>query len=142
MCGIVGFISKKGWVHPPSIPAILDQLRHRGPDDQGYLVYCERSTKLGREWKDPGTDAEVIFLHRRLSILDLSDAGWQPMGTGDGRYFITFNGEIYNYVELREELERLGYRFQSGSDTEVLLAAYAAWGVEALRRLVGMFAFA
>jgi len=142
MCGIVGFISKKGWVHPPCVPAILDQLRHRGPDDQGYLVYSERGAKLGREWTDQAADAEVIFLHRRLSILDLSDGGRQPMATRDGRYFITLNGEIYNYVELREELERLGYRFQSGSDTEVLLAAYAAWGVEALRRLVGMFAFA
>jgi len=142
MCGVVGFISKKGRVGPRRIPAVLDQLRHRGPDDQGFLVYSERSVKLGREWTDPGAHAEVIFLHRRLSILDLSEGGWQPMGTRDGRYFITFNGEIYNYVELRGELEQLGYQFQSDSDTEVLLAAYAAWGVEALRRLVGMFAFA
>jgi len=142
MCGIAGFVFRKGKSYQPPVPAILNQLRHRGPDDHGYVAYSERGPKIGRDWTDPGGDPEVIFLHRRLSILDLSDAGSQPMGTRDGRYFITFNGEIYNYVELREELEQCGYEFESRSDTEVLLAAYAAWGNEALRKLVGMFAFA
>jgi len=86
--------------------------------------------------------ADAVLVHRRLSILDLTSAGWQPMGTGDGRYYIVFNGEIYNYVELRHELKSLGHRFHSRSDTEVLLAAYAQWGRRALNRLVGMFAFA
>ena len=142
MCGIAGFVFKKGKAQQPPVPAILDQLRHRGPDDCGYLAYSERSTMRGRDWSETGEDREVIFLHRRLSILDLSEAGSQPMGTRDGRYFITFNGEIYNYVELRYELEQLGYKFESRSDTEVLLAAYAAWGSRALLKLVGMFAFA
>lgn len=142
MCGIAGFMFKKGEARRPPVPAMLDQLRHRGPDDYGYLAYSERSTTRGRDWTETGEDREVIFLHRRLSILDLSPAGSQPMGTQDGRYFITFNGEIYNYVELRSELEQQGYKFESRSDTEVLLAAYAAWGTLALRKLVGMFAFA
>jgi asparagine synthase (glutamine-hydrolysing) len=142
MCGIAGFIFKKGEPHRPPVQAILDQLRHRGPDDSGYLAYSEKSTTRGRDWTETGEDREVILLHRRLSILDLSPAGSQPMGTRDGRYFITFNGEIYNYVELRSELEQLGYKFESRSDTEVLLAAYAEWGRQALRKLVGMFAFA
>ena len=83
-----------------------------------------------------------MLLNRRLSIIDLTDAGWQPMGTPDGRYYITFNGQIYNYVELRRELAALGRRFRSNSDTEVLLNAYACWGLAALPRLEGMFAFA
>src|ERR1700740_157745 len=142
MCGIAGFVFRKGEAHRPPVSAMLELLRHRGPDDHGYFTYSERSTRLGRDWADFGEDPEVIFLHRRLSILDLSPAGSPPLGTRDGRYCLTFNGEIYNYLELRDELERSGYEFGSRSDTEVLLAAYAAWGQESLRKLVGMFAFA
>jgi asparagine synthase (glutamine-hydrolysing) len=86
--------------------------------------------------------ADAILLHRRLSILDLSEAGWQPMGTPDGRYYIVFNGEIYNYLELRAELQKAGHQFRSSSDTEVLLAGYVQWGKKVLNRLLGMFAFA
>ncbi len=142
MCGIAGFVFQKAGVQIPPVSAILEQLKHRGPDDQGFLVYSRNHVRRGREWDETTEDPEVILLHRRLSILDLSQAGAQPMGTGDARYFITYNGEIYNYVELRRELEDLGYEFESRSDTEVLLAAYAAWGTAALRKLVGMFAFA
>jgi asparagine synthase (glutamine-hydrolysing) len=142
MCGIAGFALRKGKPHRPPVSAILEQLKHRGPDDHGCLVYSKERTTLGRDGAIPGAEPEVIFLHRRLSILDLSEAGSQPMGTRDGRYFITFNGEIYNHIELRCELEQLGYQFESRSDTEVLLAAYAAWGSLALQKLVGMFAFA
>src|SRR5262249_50550633 len=90
----------------------------------------------------PDMYADVVLWHRRLSILDLTPAGWQPMGTPDGRHFLVYNGEIYNFVELRAELETLGHRFQSHSDTEVLLHALLEWGTRALPKLIGMFAFA
>jgi asparagine synthase (glutamine-hydrolysing) len=121
---------------------MMNQLRHRGPDDLGYAAYSDGKVRLGRDGVPSLTNPEVVLFHRRLSILDLSETGWQPMGTSDERYFIVYNGEIYNYVELREELERLGYRFKSRSDTEVLLAAYSRWGVEAFQRFTGMFALA
>ena len=100
--------------------------RHRGPDGEGTYVDPEGRVALG---------------HNRLSILDLSDAGRQPMADAQGRFRIVYNGEIYNYLELRKELEG-GYPFSSQSDTEVLLAAYANWGAGCLDRLIGMFAFA
>jgi asparagine synthase (glutamine-hydrolysing) len=119
---------------------MLCRLHHRGPDDQGVLRFAGGQVWRGRTWEDG--EAEAVLLHWRLSILDLTESGWQPMTYGDGRYYLIFNGEIYNYLELRPELEALGHRFISQSDTEVLLAAYAQWGVQALQRLVGMFAFA
>lgn len=102
-------------------------LGHRSPDDYGI-------------WTDRG--AGVAFAHRRLSILDLSPAGHNPMSWRDGRYWITFNGEVYNFVELRTELEEAGCRFRSRTDTEVVLAAYERWGSACVDRFVGMFAFA
>ena len=129
MCGITG-----GWW--PDRPAALDDklaqaltaMQRRGPDDRGYELYQTVS----------GTAA---LGHTRLSIIDLSAAGHQPMHSLDAVVSIVFNGEIYNYRELRTELEPLGHRFVSGSDTEVLLAAWRQWGRDSLRRLVGMFAF-
>jgi asparagine synthase (glutamine-hydrolysing) len=87
-----------------------------------------------------GTPVSVVLGHRRLSILDLSSAGHQPMASADHRYWVTYNGEIYNYLELRLELERAGHRFHTTGDTEVVLAAYAQWGADMLRRFTGMFA--
>ncbi len=142
MCGIAGFIAQPNRGNSSCAPAVLECIRHRGPDDQGWLRFTGTSVACGREWTVPSHEPEVLFLHRRLSILDTSEQGWQPMGTSDGRYYVVHNGEIYNYVELRQELERLGHRFRSKSDTEVVLAAYAEWGTQALRRFVGMFAFA
>jgi asparagine synthase (glutamine-hydrolysing) len=104
------------------------------------LVLDGETVRRGSDATDLAGD--IVLLHTRLSILDLSPAGHQPMSTADGRYHLTFNGEIYNYLELRSELESLGHEFVSGSDTEVLLAAYAQWGTASLKRLIGMFAFA
>ena len=127
MCGIIGVAS----VHPVSDRAWLkvgrDTMIHRGPDDAG-------------EWWS--SDGQVGLAHRRLSILDLSPAGHQPMHLVERGLSIVFNGEIYNFKDLRRELEQRGYAFRSNSDTEVLLAAYDAWGIECLSRLNGMFAFA
>jgi len=130
MCGITG-----GWW--PDRPATLDDklaralaaMHRRGPDDRGYELY-------------PTAGGVTALGHTRLSIIDLSAAGHQPMQSQDAAHSIVFNGEIYNYRELRAELEPLGHRFVSGSDTEVLLAAWRQWGRACLRRLVGMFAFA
>jgi asparagine synthase (glutamine-hydrolysing) len=142
MCGIGGLIlTPPGPVKGEWMRAFLEQLKHRGPDDSGWLSSWKGKLSLGREIRDDIV-GDLILLHQRLSILDLSGAGAQPMGTPDRRHWIIFNGEIYNYVELRNELEALGHHFQSRSDTEVLLAAFVEWGPSSLDRLVGMFAFA
>jgi asparagine synthase (glutamine-hydrolysing) len=141
MCGLAGFITRSSSNGSSRVEAALRSLQHRGPDDQGWLSYSRGQVRCGRDWTDINEGGEVVLLHRRLSILDLSSAGWQPMGK-DGRYYIVYNGEIYNYLELRKELEGCGYSFESQSDTEVLLAAYEEWGVQALLRFTGMFAFA
>lgn len=122
MCGIFGHI---GFIEQALARTCTDMLAHRGPDGVGL-------------WHT----IDVTFGHRRLSILDLSDNAKQPMSYADGRYHITFNGEIYNFLEIRAELEAKGYTFQSQSDTEVVLAAFAAWGEECQLRFNGMWAFA
>lgn len=129
MCGIAGLIRLDGAALDPRIPleAMSDAIRHRGPDDHGL-------------WRSPS--GTVALAHRRLAIVDLSALGRNPMLWDDGRLAITFNGEIYNFRELRAELERAGARFRSQTDTEVILAAYDRWGLSALDRLAGMFAFA
>lgn len=119
---------------------MLNRLQHRGPDDHGWLTYSRSGLRKGKG-KPPGEPTEVMLLHRRLSILDLSEGGHQPMTSRDSRYHIVFNGEIYNYVELRNELQGIGFTFRTESDTEVLLAAFDHWGPGCLPRLVGMFAF-
>jgi asparagine synthase (glutamine-hydrolysing) len=129
MCGIAGIV---GFEADKYAPAMLVSIEHRGRDDEGV-------------WTSKIIDAEgrqVCFGHRRLSIIDTSSAGHQPMISEDGRFVITFNGEIYNYRDLREQLKSSGHRFHTDSDTEVLLAAFAEWGEECLSRLNGMFAFA
>ena len=107
-------------------------LEHRGRDDEGVWT----SGPIGEHGQ------RTSLGHRRLSIIDTSSAGHQPMLSPDGRFVVTLNGEIYNYRELREELRAKGHEFRTQSDTEVLLAAWAEWGVECLPRLNGMFAFA
>ena len=131
MCGIAGVVYGAGVPRGVSAvaaaAAMASTLSHRGPDDSGA-------------WgSDDGT---VGLAHRRLSIIDLSPLGHNPMAGNDGRLWITFNGEIYNFLELRRELEAAGHRFRSHTDTEVILAAYSRWGLDCINRLVGMFAFA
>ncbi len=125
MCGISGIINKSDrCVSPSEIKAITDPVIHRGPDNEGYY--------FGRNF---------AFGHRRLSIIDLSDSANQPM-TWQGKYSITFNGEIYNYIEIREKLIQSGYHFSTGSDTEVILAAYDCHGYDCVTLFNGMWAFA
>ena len=122
MCGIFGYVGK---LERGLAERCLNTLAHRGPDGWGL-------------WQGEG----VTLGHRRLSILDLSENGKQPMSYADGRYWITFNGEVYNFLEIRAELEAAGHRFRSESDTEVILAAYLQWGDGCLARFNGMWAFA
>ena len=127
MCGIVGIASSRRIGGRQWLTEGRDQLRHRGPDDAGAY------------WSE---DGKVGLGHRRLSIVDLSPSGHQPMQSDDGNLVIVFNGEIYNHRELRETLTGLGHRFRSSSDTEVVLASYRQWGHAFLERLNGMFAMA
>lgn len=157
MCGIFGIWHKDGRpVDLISLRRGTNALRHRGPDDEGYLLVDTRSGRtvlcsgenteaklaLPRLEEFVGERFDLALGFRRLSILDLSPAGHQPMADPSGRYWLIFNGEIYNYIELREELAALGHPFRTGTDTEVILAAYREWGQECLRRFNGMWAFA
>ena len=131
MCGIVGIVDRRGASGEAltrRVRAMMDAIRHRGPDDDGDWVDGEAGVALG---------------FRRLAIIDLSPGGHQPMVSADGRFVAVYNGEIYNYRELKAELAGLGHRFQSQSDTEVMLAAVGQWGAKAaVQRLTGMFAIA
>ena len=128
MCGIAGLLAPGTRIDPSVLRSMTDALAHRGPDASGA-------------WTDP--EAGIGLGHRRLSILDLSPLGAQPMHSACGRYVMVYNGEVYNHRELRPELEAAGFAFKGSSDTETILAAMAHWGVvPALKRFVGMFAFA
>jgi len=156
MCGICGFVTKR---EMPNGSAILERmvatLRHRGPDACGIWVKGMGQRAWGQEQgadEREGCAGSFPFAlcsppfaylgHTRLAVLDLSEAGRQPMPNEDGSVWIVYNGEVYNFAELRAELERRGHRFRSRTDTEVLLHAYEEWGVEFVKRLQGMFAFA
>jgi asparagine synthase (glutamine-hydrolysing) len=126
MCGIAGIFNLNGEpVSPVNLRKMTDAIAHRGPDGEGFY-----------------TDSFLGLGHRRLAIIDVSPAGHQPMLTQDGQFAIVYNGEVYNFQELRVELESLGYQFRSKTDTEVVLNAYAEWGPDCVSRFNGMFAFA
>ena len=126
MCGITGLIHLDGEaVSPVTLRKMTDAIAHRGPDGEGYF-----------------NEGNVGFGHRRLAIIDISSSGQQPMFTHDHRYLLVYNGEIYNFKEIRNELEALGYWFRSQTDTEVVLNALAHWGAKALNKFNGMFALA
>lgn len=164
MCGIAGLVVRNGRADLGRLSLMSLLLRHRGPDDEGGVLIDPE----GGQWMTlggPDTPADayssgtpfapgrragdqktaqyrVGMVHRRLSIVDLSPTGHQPMSAAGGRTWIVYNGEIYNHVELRAELEKSGATFIGTSDTEVILAAYRAWGRDCLARFNGMFAFA
>lgn len=162
MCGISGFISR---LPQPAalIGRMTNSIRHRGPDDEGFMLVeksgCAPLVLGGSDTPADAFQASLVYAptaklsqyaevpvmlalgHRRLSIVDLSPSGHQPMCTADQRYWIVYNGEVYNHLELRLELEQLGISFVSNSDTEVILQAYNVWGGACLSRFNGMFAF-
>jgi asparagine synthase (glutamine-hydrolysing) len=127
MCGICGYISLKH-IKKEQLIEMADSMKHRGPDFLGIEQFYLDEYKIG-------------LAHTRLSIIDLSDFGRQPMWSANHEYAITFNGEIYNFLELRKNLEQYGYKFISNSDTEVILAGYNKWGRDCVRHFCGMFAF-
>lgn len=163
MCGIAGFIAPEN-LAAGTISSLTDLIHYRGPDDEGFVLFASpraepvvcggpatpadafHSAIPFAPVKDIRQQAElpvrIALGHRRLSIVDLTPLGHQPMCYAEGRYWIVYNGEVYNHVELRAELEGLGHRFLSHSDTEVILAAYAQWGEDCLNRFNGMFALA
>jgi asparagine synthase (glutamine-hydrolysing) len=132
MCGIVGIVSRRAPLDPEMLRQATASLAHRGPDDSGSVILRSQNAE----------PIEIGLGHRRLSILDLSPLGHQPMHDLQTGNWLVFNGEIYNFRELRAELESKGLEFNSRSDTEVLLKAYSAWGKDCLQHLRGIFAFA
>jgi asparagine synthase (glutamine-hydrolysing) len=143
MCGIAGMIALQGTgVCANALARVSERLHHRGPDDHGFVGWS-RSDGVGTSKQAAVVAGRTVGLaSRRLAIIDLSDAAAQPMGNRDGRYWIVYNGEVYNYKELRCELQAAGCQFQSASDTEVVLEAFALWGSSAFARFEGMFALA
>src|SRR5690242_3940982 len=131
MCGIFGIVAHRAQVPAGVLERATQSLAHRGPDDSGTILL-----------RDPVSEAEIGLGNRRLAILDLSPLGHQPMQDPETGSWIVYNGEIYNFRDLRGELQRAGASFVSHSDTEVVLKAYARWGEQCLTRFRGMFAFA
>lgn len=162
MCGISGIIAVDQACCPSDLLRMTRIIGYRGPDDEGYALFngtdwavCGGKDTAPASWSyrspyQPQADMEapplqhpqVALGHRRLSILDLSPKGHQPMCDSEQRYWITFNGEVYNYREIRKELEQLGYRFRTDTDTEVIINSYKQWGTDCQHKFNGMWAFA
>ena len=127
MCGIAGIVNPRASANLGALKHMADSLAHRGPDGEGF-------------WQSE--NRRIALAHRRLAILDTSDAGTQPLLSDDGRWVLVFNGEIYNFLELRRELEEKGHRFRTQTDSEVLLNGWQCWGWDLLPKMNGMWAFA
>lgn len=154
MCGIAGIADPAG-INAALLHEMSQLLKHRGPDDEGFLLLNDQRECYSARGKDTVTTlnlptldsliekspSSLVLLHRRLSILDLSDSGHQPMSYAGGNIHIAFNGEVYNYLEIKKELEILGERFNTSTDTEVILRAYLHWGKDCVHRFMGMWAF-
>ncbi len=163
MCGISVIFNQNG-IREKEIIKMGDIIKHRGPDDEGYYLHnsntgdyyvaggadtpeqvfqspIHHAPKLILGEKDQKVNATIGLGHRRLSILDISPSGHQPMSDKNGRYWITYNGEIYNYIELRDELIKQGFVFHTNSDTEVIINSYIAWGIDCQHKFNGMWAF-
>lgn len=162
MCGIAGIILKnnQSFNAIEKIIQLSQAIQHRGPDGEGFLIatkqgnitcslaqnvqtnstlpYAPQTNILTIQQND---NTQLLLAHRRLSIIDLTESGHQPLCDVEKKYWITYNGELYNYIELKKELQLLGYKFHSETDTEVVIAAYAAWGAECTSRFNGMWAF-
>src|SRR5688572_11883487 len=160
MCGIAGIVNLGGQpVEPGLLLAMNGAIAHRGPDDEGYVLIDHGSSQL-RHYSGPASPADIRnrfpllrserplpgynigLSHRRFSIIDLSSAGHQPFVDPEQEYCVVFNGEIYNYIEIRDELLGKGFAFHTRSDTEVLLAAYKFWGPKCFEKFNGFWALA
>lgn len=162
MCGIAGIVNKQGdGAIASNLYAMSQSLKHRGPDGEGFLLANIKTAKPFASDETPvktsnrfyylpdahiksqfnHSDFTLGLAHRRLSIIDVTEAGHQPMCDENRNYWISFNGEIYNYVELRQQLKNEGFSFYSNSDTEVLIKAYQHWGEACVERFNGMWAF-
>jgi len=147
MCGIAGIVSFKKEIDSELINRMTDIIHYRGPDDEGAVKIDNRNSIMTSfrkcsELSPENRKGKIFFGNRRLSIIDLSPDGHMPMSYNNNKLWITYNGEIYNYIELREELKCSGYEFKSKTDTEVILAAYHKWGEDCVRRFNGMWSFA
>ena len=138
MCGIFGYIGKR----KINLKKATDIIAHRGPDAEGFLQYIPAKNEINRSHIIEFEGLKVALGFRRLAIIDLEDRSNQPYSDSSGKYHITFNGEIYNYLEIRNILVRIGYQFRTDSDTEVLLKAYIEWGNDCFNRFNGMWALA
>jgi asparagine synthase (glutamine-hydrolysing) len=142
MCGIFGFFSKSRLIKKDEISRTMDSLRHRGPDYQAVTVFHDTSHSTYPFESMPPGEWSSVMAHARLSIIDLTPCGHQPMCNEDETLWIVYNGEIYNFMEVRKILQAQGHRFRSRSDTEVIIHGYEEWGRDVVNRLRGMFAFA
>ena len=163
MCGIAGiaFLGRKNFSIKNAVFKMSQTIRHRGPDDEGFVLLNESTYQVAGSDDTPKNVFDtslnyspknhineindenfyVALAHRRLSIIDLSPLAHQPMCDYSERYWMTFNGEIYNYIELRKELENNGVQFKTQSDTEVVLQAFITWGKNCVQRFNGMWSF-